>query len=49
VHCGAGRRHRRGGRLRPGEAGDLVPGADEFGDDAEPMNPLALVTNTRMM
>ncbi len=29
AECG----HRRRGRVRPGQAGDLVPGGDEFGDD----------------
>ena len=33
VHLGTGRLHRRGGRLRPGEAGNLVPGLDELADD----------------
>jgi len=48
VHSGAGGRHRRGG-LRPCQAGDLVPGADELADEADPMKPLAPATNTRMM
>jgi hypothetical protein len=32
-HGGAQRGHRRGGRVGPGQAGDLVPGGDELGDD----------------
>src|ERR1700678_2942729 len=33
AHLRAERGHRRRGRVRPGQAGDLVPGGDELGDD----------------
>jgi hypothetical protein len=33
THLRAERGHRRRGRVRPGQAGDLVPGGDELGDD----------------
>ena len=33
THRRAERGQRRRGRVRPGQAGDLVPGGDEFGDD----------------
>ena len=33
AHLRAERGHRRGGRVRPGQAGDLVPGGDELLDD----------------
>jgi len=49
VHGSPGRCHHGGGRIRPGEASDPVPGLDELAMTAEPMNPLAPVTNTRMI
>jgi hypothetical protein len=33
THLRAARGQRRRGRVRPGQAGDLVPGGDELGDD----------------
>jgi hypothetical protein len=33
AHLRAERGQRRRGRVRPGQAGDLVPGSDELGDD----------------
>ena len=33
THLRAERGQRRRGRVRPGQAGDLVPGGDELGDD----------------
>jgi hypothetical protein len=46
MNLGAGSRQCCCGRVRAGEADDLMPCVEEF---ADPMNPVAPVTNTRIV
>ena len=47
-HLGAKVGDRLGGGVRAGQPEDLVPGTDEFGARAEPIQPEAPVTKMRM-
>ncbi len=49
THRRAERGQGRRGRVRPGQAGDLVPGGDESPMMYEPEWPVPPVTKTRML